>query len=342
MHINVKSYCSQDLPEECNSGIFPSLAVLGTGLVFWLGVIALVLSITLGTCLANDPYVMKIYPDGTKVVLKWSEVGKSVDDGGAHGGAPKIVAYDPSKDGVVPIGQPSQKSTATPPTTNAPSGVSAPAQPSKMSSENMTVTKDDQLGPEEGFGFRTDVGVAFQQSSSGRDSGNYYSVTYQPGIRFDIEPYYNLTDWFSLGVETGFVHNTVHSISVDGDKIYNGNEYLGNADLYQVPILLNTRFQFPTEGPIRGFVGGGIGGNWNFANTATRHEDSGTPFNDTSYQWNYAFELSAGMRYTILSGLDLNATFKTLCTPNPLREAQDGQVKASYNYAAEIGVAWRF
>ena len=112
MHINVKSYNSSELfvERDISSGKYPFIPSLRTSLMFCFGLIAFVLWVTLGTSLASDPYVMKIYPDGTKVVLKWSEVGKTFDNGSTHGGPPKIVAYDPAKDGVVPIGE-----TATPP-----------------------------------------------------------------------------------------------------------------------------------------------------------------------------------------------------------------------------------
>ena len=292
------------------------------------------------TTSTNDPMVMKIYPDGTKAVVRWSEIGKAVDNGEKHGGAPRIIAYDPGKDGIVPIGQPAATASSTP--APLPSAfVVTPESSKTVDIPPSPMSDNDNYGPIEGFGFRTDVGVAFQQSLSGRESGDYFTTTFQPGIRFDIEPFYNVTDWFSIGVETAFIHNTVQSISTNGDRIYRGNPDLGNGDLYQVPILLNTRFQFPTEGPIRWFFGGGVGGNWNFTNVATQH-DNGQPYDATSFQWNYAFELSTGVCYTICSGLDLNASFKTLCTPNPLGEAQSGQMKASYNYAAEVGLAWRF
>jgi len=67
----------------------------------------------------NDPMVMKIYPDGTKVAVRWSEIGKAVDNGEKHGGSPRIIAYDPGKDGIVPIGQPSV-TVSTPPSTPTP------------------------------------------------------------------------------------------------------------------------------------------------------------------------------------------------------------------------------
>ena len=296
-----------------------------------------------GTTSTNDPMVMKIYPDGTKVIVRWSEIGKAVDNGEKHGGAPRIIAYDPGKDGIVPIGQPAATATTNPsPSAPMPSAfVVPPESPKTVETPPSPMSDNDNYGPIEGFGFRTDVGVAFQQSLSGRERGDYFTTTFQPGIRFDIEPFYNVTDWFSIGVQTAFIHNTVQSVSTNGDTVYRGNPDLGNGDLYQVPILLNTRFQFPTEGPIRYFFGGGVGGNWNFANVATQ-DDNGKPYDATSFQWNYAFELSTGVCYTLCSGLDLNASFKTLCTPNPLGEAQTGQMKASYNYAAEVGLAWRF
>ncbi|NBS14303.1 MAG: hypothetical protein EBT57_05790 [Verrucomicrobia bacterium] len=313
------------------------------GLVFWVTLLGLLSCIGYGIAHAesvgSDPLVMKIYPDGTKVVLRWSEVGKSVDNGEKFGGAPRIVAYDPAKDGIVPIGEVPQTSKAVSPNSAIPaaSSVVNPAEPQKMDYSKSNPDNYDEYGPKEGFGLRTDVGVAFQQSLSGRADGTYITSTFQPGIRFDIEPFYNITDWFAIGVEAAFVHNTIQSISVDGTKLYRGNPNFGNGDLYQVPILLNTRFQFPSEGPVRGFVGGGIGGNWNFLNIASGGEAS-----NTSFQWNYAFELSAGLCYTISPGFDFNTSFKTLCTPNPLGEAQNGQMKASYNYAAEVGLAWRF
>jgi opacity protein-like surface antigen len=314
------------------------------GLALWAAVLGVLCWMTLGVAHAqstqSDPMVMKVYPDGTKLVLRWSEVGKQVDNGEKYGGAPKIVAYDPAKDGIVPIGEPATTSTKAdlPPS----SSVISPEQPARMDYTNANPDDYENYGPKEGFGLRTDVGVAFQQSLSGRDNGNYFKTTFQPGIRFDIEPFYNITDWFSVGVQAAFIHNTIQSLSVEGDTVYRGNPDLGNGDLYQVPILLNTRFQFPSDGPIRGFIGAGVGGNWNFANVATRHDESGETYSATSYQWNYAFELSTGLCYTISPGFDLNASFKTLCTPNPLGEAQNGQMKAAYNYAALVGLAWRF
>jgi hypothetical protein len=295
------------------------------------------------TTSTNDPMVMKIYPDGTKVVVRWSELGKAVDNGEKHGGAPRIIAYDPGKDGIVPFGQPAAK-ISTPSSTPTPmppsTSVVTPESSKTVNSTPSPLSDTDNYGPMEGFGFRSNVGVAFQQSQSLRvlvDGASVYnSITYQPGIRFDIEPFYNVTDWFSVGVETAFIYNQIHSIETDGDTVYSGGSTFGNGSFYQVPILANVRFQFPNDGPFRGFCGGGVGGVWDFLTVSALGE------NGTSYQWNYTFQLATGFIYNVAPGLDLETSFKALCTPNPLGEGADSQTKAAYSYTAEVGLAYRF
>ena len=307
------------------------------------------------TTSTNDPMVMKIYPDGTKVVVRWSEIGKAVDNGEKHGGAPRIIAYDPGKDGIVPIGQPAATSTAAQ-SSSAPlpsaSSVVMTESPSTVGNTTSPMSDTDNYGPMEGFGFRSNVGVAFQQTQTGRQisrngSTNYQSVTFQPGIRFDIEPFYNVTDWFSVGIESAFIYNQIHSFQSDNDTEYSGSPSLGSGALYQVPILANVRFQFPSEGPFRGFCGGGVGGVWDYSTISASTSDG--PENFTNYQWNYAFQLVAGFSYNVALGLDLETSFKTLCTPNPVGQANtdgslsgDGQVNAAYSYTAEVGLVWRF
>jgi len=334
------------------------LWALLSGFIFWAGVLALILWWGVGAVQAqeaqspagsSDPLVMKIYPDGTKAVVRWSEVGKAVDNGEKFGGAPRIVAYDPAKDGIVPIGQTSQNATAS---TNAiPQGsgsVVIQDQPAKMDYTNADPAKfDEQLGPTEGFCFRTAVGPSFQQSLSGRDNtgGTYYNLTFKPGIRFDMEPAYNVTDWFRVGVESAFVFNRLQRFAADDSNIYPGSDILGSAGLFQVPVLANIRFQFPSEGPWKGYVGGGIGANWNVLQLSIAGVD---PY--TSYHWNFAYQVTAGFTYSISPGFDLDIGYKLLTSVNPSFQnsgevggaIDPGQFKNSYNHTVEVGLAWRF
>ena len=295
------------------------------------------------TTSTNDPMVMKIYPDGTKVVLRWSEIGKAVDNGEKHGGSPRIIAYDPGKDGIVPIGQPAATVSTAPSTPTPMPAASSVVTPESSNAANTTpspMSDTNDYGPAEGFGFRSNVGVAFQQSQSLRvlvdGTSVYNSITFQPGIRFDIEPFYNVTDWFSVGVEGAFIYNQIHSVQADDVTVYSGDSNFGNGAFYQVPILANVRFQFPSDGPFRGFCGGGVGGVWDFITVSTLDG------NGTSYQWNYTFQLATGFTYNVAPGLNLETSFKALCTPNPLGEGADSQTKAAYSYTAEVGLAYRF
>jgi len=321
------------------------------GVALWAATLAILCSICLGVAQAettsSDPLVMKVYPDGTKVVLRWSEVGKQVDNGEKFGGAPRIVAYDPAKDGIVPIGEAAAKaetsanSSAVPPS----SSVISPDQPARMDYTNADPKDyDENLGPLEGFAFRTAVGVAYQQPLSGRDSNGlfgdgaagYNKLVFQPGIRFDLEPTYNVTDWFRVGLETAFIYNQLHSATINGTGNYNGGSTIGNGGLYQIPVLANVSFHFPSDGPIRGYLGGGTGATWNVLQVSAGGE---SPY--TSYQWNYAWQVTAGFTYCVAPGLDLDIAYKMLSNPSPNFNNMNS-FKSSYNHAAEIGLAWRF
>jgi opacity protein-like surface antigen len=301
------------------------------------------------TTSTNDPMVMKIYPDGTKVVVRWSEIGKAVDNGEKHGGSPRIIAYDPGKEGIVPIGQtPSAQPASEPVSSRLPtsSSVVAPESTKSIEATPAPMSDTDNYGPEEGFVLRSAVGASFQQPLSGRSGSGrtYNNFVFQPGIRFDLEPGYNVTDWFRAGLESSFIYNQLHSLStIDWDTpdnrsvmLYNGSSEIGNGAFYQVPVLANVTFTYPTDGPIRGYLGGGTGAAWDILQVSS---GGGGPY--TSYHWNFVWEVTAGFTYNVMPGLDLDIAYKLLSTPNPNFDGQ-GHYQASFNHTAEIGLAYRF
>ena len=298
------------------------------------------------TSSTNDPMVMKIYPDGTKVVVRWSDIGKAVDNGEKHGGAPRIVAYDPAKEGIIPIGQPAT-TVSTPPATptQIPSGSSfvTPESSNTVNTALSPMSDTDDYGPMEGFVLRSAVGVSYQQPLSGRngDGSSYTKSVWQPGIRFDLEPGYNVTDWFRAGMETSFIYNQLHSVSFNDEKYYNKSAGLGNGGFYQVPILANVTFSYPSDGPIRGYIGGGVGAAWDILQSSNIEPEANIPQTYTSYHWNFVWQVTAGFTYNVAPGLDLDIAYKLLSTPNP--NFQDsGHYQASFNHTAEIGLAYRF
>ena len=221
-----------------------------------------------------------------------------------------------------------------------------PLQPNPVQGGNpaMRIPKKDEYGPQTGWGIRGSGGLAIQQRLTAAISqGNgHLFYDFQPGARFDLETFYNVTNGFYFGLEGGFIYNQISSIlyTENGETPFTtspGDPYLKNAAFYQIPVLLNIRFQIPNTGRFRGYCTGGFGGVWDSLNFSLA---SG---NTNKNQWNYAFQLGAGFQYNLLPGLDLDTSFKTFITPNPLLFS-DGtsQVKSSYNYALEIGLAYRF
>ena len=193
-------------------------------------------------------------------------------------------------------------------------------------------------GPVEGFVLRSAVGASFQQPLSGRSGSgrSYQKWVFQPGIRFDLEPGYNVNDWFRVGLETSFIYNQIHSVSLNNEVLYNGGRNLGNGGFYQVPVLANVTFTYPTDGPIRCYLGGGIGGAWDILQASSDPDGA-----YTSYQWNFVWEVTAGFTYNVAPGLDLDIAYKLLSTPNP-NFRDEGHYQASFNHTAEIGLAYRF
>jgi opacity protein-like surface antigen len=294
----------------------------------------------------NDPMVMKIYPDGTRVVVRWSEIGKAVDNGEKHGGAPRIIAYDPGKNGIVPIGQPAATVTTPPSTpTQVPTSTSVvtPESSKAVNSTPSPMSDTHDYGSVEGFVLRSAVGVSYQQPLSGRNGNgsSYNKSVWQPGIRFDLEPGYNVTDWFRAGLETSFIYNQLHSISFNNEKYYNNSADQGNGGFYQIPILANVTFSYPSDGPIRGYVGGGVGAAWDILQSSNTEPEENIPQTYTSYHWNFVWQVTAGFTYNVAPGLDLDIAYKLLSTPNPNFQ-DEGHYQASFNHTAEIGLAYRF
>lgn len=319
------------------SNLFHSIPFWVTllGLLSWIG-----FGVTHAESTASDPMVMKVYPDGTKVVVRWSDVGKKVDMGEAFGGSPQILPYDPEKDGVVPIGTGSQSPDAK--TTNqavpAATSVVSPDSP-KMDYTNADPKDyENNYGSTEGFVFRTAVGPSFQQPLSGRTANgtDYTRMVFQPGIRYDLEFGYNVNEWFRIGMETAFLYNQLHSFQYNNSTHIAGGSVLGNGGYFQVPVLASATFHFPTEGPIRGYFGGGAGATWDILQYSA---GGNSPY--TSYQWNYAWQVTAGFTYNVAPGLDLDIGYKLLSNPSP-NFRNSSAFKASYNHAAELGLVWRY
>ena len=328
----------------------PHAGLLGTtfhSLALWVALLGLLSWIGFGVAHAqssgSDPMVMKIYPDGTKVVLRWSEVGKSVDNGEKFGGAPRIVAYDPAKDGIVPIGQPSQKpqTAATNSAVPSSSSVVSPEQPAKMDYTN--ANPDDwnknqsptgfYIGPEMGVAINSNLNFKTVNGYSGDDLVGDYELTgsatsslsVNPGIRFNFNMGYRPVDWFAVEFAPGIIWNSLNTYTVQYQGTLNdpaNNQVAGDAGslavqtqggYYQVPLVVNFIFRIPTDSPWVPYVGGGVGASYSYLNiTNIKYSPYGINQSISSTDgscWSLAYQAIGGFDYQINENVSLGAKY---------------------------------
>ena len=299
------------------------------------------------TASTNDPMVMKIYPDGTKVVVRWSEIGKAVDNGEKHGGSPRIIAYDPGKEGIVPIGQ--QATPIREPQT----AMVIPQEKGSMPLVEKT-NEGYSWGSKDGFSLKASAGPAWTSSinttilSPDGNGINYdLALVSNPGIRFDIAPGYNFNEYIRFEVETAFIYNQGHRATLSGGNLggrkitdYENSRFgFSSSGGYQVPIIPQVVFTIPIDdAPIRPYFSGGFGPSWLSINYI---DALGSGVDLYSSSWNCAWQASAGVEINIAEGMDLSLSYKALGTINPNLQYA-GSTDSFYTQSANIGLTCRF
>ena len=286
------------------------------------------------TTSTNDPMVMKIYPDGTKIVVRWSEIGKAVDNGEKHGGAPRIIAYDPGKDGIVPIGQPAVTGNVAPMVSQPPtSSVSSSSFVSKENNTSLTELSGFYVGPELGVAFQQDVNLQnvnidteFLDAAVVGSAGG--SLTMSAGIRFNLPIGYQPVDWFAIEFAPGIIWNKMSSwnLEVNGSATNSSGSISGQLNLpidveggyFQVPLVVNFIFKIPTDSPWVPYIGGGIGASYTYMNW-TRLSYAGVSADLSNFDgscWSLAYQGIAGLDYKITDEVSLGLKYIFLGTGN--------------------------
>ena len=85
-------------PIEAHSVRFDWKGIIRVGLV--LCVLSFSGALYAAPSVSSDPYLVKEYPDGTKVKIRWSQIGRTLDAGATHGGPPTMRAIQPGEDNI--------------------------------------------------------------------------------------------------------------------------------------------------------------------------------------------------------------------------------------------------
>ncbi len=123
-----------------------------------------------------------------------------------------------------------------------------------------------------------------------------------PGFRAGFNVGYQLTDFFAPEAEIGYFGNSVHAVT--------GATYLHDTWFYNVPFLVNAKFQLPRMGrcPIIPYAGAGVG----FSEMMFDIHDlelNGIHVSGSDYAAVFAWQAFAGLRYVINNNMAVGVEY---------------------------------
>jgi len=137
-------------------------------------------------------------------------------------------------------------------------------------------------------------------------------VKFDPVIRLGVAGGYDVTDWFAAEVETGYMGNTIDSIT-DATR--------DRALFSNVPFLANAKFQLPLACGLTPYIGGGAG--FSISILDSDH----ITINDVSIDGTgsdvvFAYQAFAGLRYKINDRMGLSLEYHYFATESPTFKAE--------------------
>ncbi|HEX4264545.1 MAG TPA: porin family protein [Verrucomicrobiae bacterium] len=139
-------------------------------------------------------------------------------------------------------------------------------------------------------------------------------VRLDPGVRVGFVGGYKFTDWFSLEGETGVIANNIKSIT--------GASIEGNADLANVPFLVNARFELPHKRcPVTPYFGGGAGGSATVLSLEHHIDLNDVRLRGSDAAVVFAYQAFAGLRYAINDQMGIGVEYHYFATTGPTWDA---------------------
>ncbi|NDB95471.1 MAG: hypothetical protein EBZ78_04860 [Verrucomicrobia bacterium] len=201
----------------------------------------------------------------------------------------------------------------------------------KFSEKEFVVEQNSEcLGPY----VRTDLGFGFVNNleSSQTLTGNVLpglhgtlsnpSISINPGVRFDVVPGFNFTDWLGVELSGGILYNGLDHLNGSGTvNLSGGTETVGAGGLsltgtyLQVPVLVSSVFRWPGQGRWKPYLSTGFG----FAYTQLQitQVDNTQTSDEFEEQYSPAFSVGSGFIWQVSDNVDFDVLYKLLGVINP-------------------------
>ena len=224
----------------------------------------------------------------------------------------------------------------------------------KFSEKEFVVEQNSEcLGPY----VRTDLGFGFVNNleSSQTLTGNVLpglhgtlsnpSISINPGVRFDVVPGFNFTDWFGAELSGGILYNGLDHLNGNGTvNLSGGTETVGPGGLsltgtyLQVPVLVSSVFRWPGQGRWKPYLSTGFG----FAYTQLQitQVDNTQTSDEFEEQYSPAFSVGSGFMWQVSDNVDFDVLYKLLGVINP--EYAGLQPGVALSNSVQFGINVRF
>ena len=190
----------------------------------------------------------------------------------------------------------------------------------KFSEKEFVVEQNSEcLGPY----VRTDLGFGFVNNleSSQTLTGNVLpglhgslsnpSISINPGVRFDVVPGFNFTDWFGAELSGGILYNGLDHLNGNGTvTLSGGRETVGDGGLsltgtyLQVPVLLSSVFRWPGQGRWKPYLSTGFG--FAYTQLQINQVDNTQTSDEFEEQYSPAFSVGSGFIWQVSDNVDVD------------------------------------
>ena len=204
---------------------------------------------------------------------------------------------------------------------------------------------------------RTDLGFAFVNdlSSAQNLSGSILpgvrgtlsnpSISINPGLRFDVAPGINFTDWLGVELSGGITYNGLDHLNGNGTLTTDqGSESIGQGGLsltgryIQVPALVSTVFRWPGQGRWKPYLSTGFG--FAYSQLQITQIDNTQTSDQFEEAYSPAFSVGSGFLWQISDTVDFDVLYKLLGVINPSYSSlQPGVVLSN---SVQFGINVRF
>jgi opacity protein-like surface antigen len=148
------------------------------------------------------------------------------------------------------------------------------------------------------------------------------SISINPGVRFDVSPGFNFTDWLGVELSGGILYNGLDSLSGNGTLTTDtGTESLGNGGLnltgryIQVPVILSSVFRWPGQARWKPYLSTGFG--FAYSQLQITQIDNTQTSDQFEEAYTPAFSVGSGFIWQVSDKVDFDVAYKLLGLINP-------------------------